>query len=500
MKKYDLVILGAGSGGLSAAAGAAKLGLKVLLVEKNKLGGDCLWNGCIPSKTLIHEAEKMMILKQEMSIDTGVTIDFAKHYEEAKKRISMVESEIAKTDSVERFEGMGVDVILGEGKFYNKKKVEVLMPDGKKEYFKFKKCIIATGSRPRVPENFKTIKFVTNEQFFNLPKLPKTLTVVGGGSIGVEMASAMAMFGVKVKMILKEEFVMAKEEAETRVFMTEKLKQMGIEMYAKANVVKVFAMGESDSEKCVEIDNGVILKSEEVLVCIGREFNTNNLSLENANVELNENKSVKVDELLKTTNKNVFAIGDCNGKMLFTHAAGYQAKAVLNNLFVPKFLKLFGMYKRFTKGATPTAFPWVTYTSPEVAHVGKYKVDLEGIDYKIYTTKLEHVDRAKTGGKEEEGFIQVIVGTKRSWNLFKNVFNLNGGKILGVTIVAPHAGELITEWVLAMENNLPVESIFNTVHAYPTLSELNPRGTFEYMSEKLTPFRAKLLKFLFRYF
>jgi pyruvate/2-oxoglutarate dehydrogenase complex dihydrolipoamide dehydrogenase (E3) component len=487
MKKYDLVIIGAGSGGLSAAAGAAKLGLKVLLVEKNRLGGDCLWNGCIPSKTLLHEAEKMLILKQEMNPDGGVNIDFNKYYEKAKLRIKQVENEIAKSDSVERFESLGVDVVLGEAKFYSKKKIEVVASDEKK-YFKFKKCIIASGSHPKIPEMFNPIRFVTNEQFFDLPSLPKTLTVVGGGSIGVEMATAMAMFGTKVRMILKEEFVMAKEEEVTRKFMAEKLKSLGIEMYPNANIRKVF---ELDGEKCVELESGVILKSEVVLVAVGREFNSN-LDLQNASIELNENKSIRVNDQLQTTNKRVYAIGDCNGKMLFTHAAGYQAKAVLNNLFVPKFLKIFGLYKKFIKGAVPTAFPWVTYTSPEVAHVGKYSVDLdrENTNYKTYTTKLEHVDRAKAGGKEDEGFIQVLVRRNRWWK--------RGGKILGVTIVAPHAGELITEWVLAIENNLPVEAIFNTVHAYPTLSELNPRGTFEYMSEKLTPFKSKLLKLFFK--
>jgi pyruvate/2-oxoglutarate dehydrogenase complex dihydrolipoamide dehydrogenase (E3) component len=385
---------------------------------------------------------------------------------------------------------LGVDVVLGMAKFYTKNKIEVFKNDGSKnEWFKFKKCIVATGSRPRISEQFKNISFVTNEQFFDLPTLPKTLSVVGGGSIGVEMASAMAMFGVRVRMILKEEFVMAKEEDVARRFMTEKLKRLGIEMYPSTSIKKVF---ELDGEKCIELENGLILKSEVVLVAVGREFNTNYLDLEKACVELNENKSIKINDRLQTTNKRVYAIGDCNGKMLFTHAAGYQAKAVLNNLFVPKFLKLFGLYKKFTKGALPTAFPWVTYTSPEVAHVGKYtsELDKEHIAYKVYTTKLEHVDRAKAGGKEEEGFIQVIVGKNGSFN--------GGGKILGVTIVAPHAGELITEWVLAIENNLPVEAIFNTVHAYPTLSELNPRGTFEYMSEKLTPMKIKLLKMLFK--
>ncbi len=486
MKKYDLVIIGAGSGGLSAAAGAAKLGLKVLLLEKNKLGGDCLWNGCIPSKTLIHEAEKMLIIREEKFVDEKVDVDFSKHFEEAKKRIKMVEEEIAKTDSVDRFQNLGCDVIIGEAKFYSENKIIVLEKTNNKEvYFKFKKCIVATGSKPRIPEIFNSVKFVTNEQFFDLPKLPKTMTVVGGGSIGMEMATAISCFGTRVKMILKEDLVMAREELETRQFMTEKLKKLGIEIFPNAEIKKVF---ELDGEKCVELENGIILKSEELLVAVGRDLNLD-LALDKANIKFTE-RGIEINDYLQTTNKRVYAIGDCNGKLMFTHAAGYQARAVLNNLFVPKFISFLMPWLK--KKAQPNAFPWVTYTFPEVAHVGSSQKDLVDmkIDFKSFTTRLEHVDRAKAGGTEAEGFIQVLVG--------KNKWYKRGGKILGVTIVAPHAGELITEWVLAMENNLPVESIFETVHAYPTLSELNPRGTFQYMSEKLTPLKSKMLRFLFK--
>ena len=167
MKKYDLIVLGAGSGGLSVAAGACNLGLKVLMIEKNKLGGDCLWNGCIPSKTLIHEAEKLMIAKQE-----NFSYDPDTHFREAIKRIKMVQVEIAKTDSVERFTNLGVDVKIGEGKFYSKNKIVV-----GKEYFKFKKCVVATGSRPKIPENFKSIEFLTNEDFFHLEKLSEDSSI-----------------------------------------------------------------------------------------------------------------------------------------------------------------------------------------------------------------------------------------------------------------------------------------------------------------------------------
>ena len=496
MKKYDLIIIGAGSGGLSAAAGAAKLGLKVLLVEKNKLGGDCLWNGCIPSKTLIHEAEKMRIINEEIFPNGNnentdkIIFDFQKHFKEAQKRILAVQMAISEHDSKQHFESLGVDVEIGEAKFFSKNKIIVKTDFGEEKYFKFKKCIVATGSRPRIPENFRNVQFYTNETFFDMAKLPKSMIVIGGGSIGVEMASAMSMFGVKIKMILKEDRIMPKEEKEIGDFMMQKMREsLGIEFYNFADIKEVYER-EIEGQKIIHVDIGgdIILKAETLLVCVGRLFNTN-IDLEKAGINYSP-KGIEIDQYLKTTNKKVYAIGDVNGFRLFTHAAGYQAKAALQNLIIPNWLsKILPFLK---KKSLPNAFPWVTYTYPEVAHVGNYKQDLdnEKIIYKEYITKLESVDRARTAKINEEGFIQVLVG--------KNKWYKSGGKILGVTIVAPHAGELITEWVLAMQNNLPVEAIFNTVHAYPTLSELNPRGTFEYMSEKLTPFRSKLLRLLFR--
>lgn len=482
MKKYDLVIIGAGSGGLSAAAGAARLGLKTLLIEKNKLGGDCLWHGCIPSKTLIHEAEKMRIISEE-----GIKVDYPTHFKEAQKRILMVQMAIAEHDSVNRFINLGINVEIGKAKFTDTNKVTTINDFGENKIFKFKKCIIATGSAPRIPEMFKKVQFYTNETFFDMPELPKSMIVVGGGSIGVEMASAMAMFGTKIKMILKEDRIMPKEEKEIGEFMMRKMKEtMGIEFYNFIDIKDVYERDvDGKSMTHVDIGNGVILQAEKLLICVGRSFNTN-LDLEKANVKYSE-RGIEINDFLNTTNPRIYAIGDVNGLRLFTHAAGYQAKAVIQNIIVPKWISVFMPWLR--KKSLPIAFPWVTYTYPEVAHVGNYKKDLEeqGIIYKEYITPLESVDRAKTSKVNKDGFIQVLVGQGRQL-----------GKILGVTIISPHAGELITEWVLALENNLKVDSIFNTIHAYPTLSELNPQGTFQYMSEKLTPFRKRILRILFR--
>lgn len=475
MKEYDLIIIGAGSGGLSAAAGASKLGLKTLLIEKRKLGGDCLWHGCIPSKVLIHEAEKMKIFTEEMKID-NFQVNHELHFKEAQKQIQMVQEAIALHDSEQRFESIGVDVLIGEAKFFSNNSIILTDLFNNQKKFSFKKCIIATGSSPRIPDTFKDLDFFTNDTFFEMDILPKSLLVIGGGSIGVEMASAMAMFGVKVKMILKEDRIMPKEEMEIGEFMMKQMEEkLGIEFYTFADIKKI---DQTKSETKIILSSGLEVTGEKVLVCIGRTFNTN-LSLDKASVKYSE-RGIEINEYLQTSNKNIYAIGDVNGFRLFTHAAGYQAKAALQNLIVPK------IFPFLKKKSIPQAFPWVTYTYPEVAHVGNYKKELndQKIYFKEYVTPLESVDRAKTAKIQKDGFISVLVGKK--------------GKILGVTIVAPHAGELITEWVLAMENNLPVEAIFNTVHAYPTLSELNPRSTFEYMNEKLTPFKIKILKLLFK--
>jgi pyruvate/2-oxoglutarate dehydrogenase complex dihydrolipoamide dehydrogenase (E3) component len=474
MKKYDVVIIGAGSGGLSAAAGAAKIGLKTLLIEKSKLGGDCLWHGCIPSKTLIHEADKMRVMREE-----NVQVDFAGHFEESKRRIKMVQEAISSHDSEKRFNSLGVETRIGEAKFFKKNKIVIFTEGGKKEeYIKFKKCIIATGSRPMVPPVFNSTRYYTSENIFEIEKLPETMTVIGGGSVGVEIASAFAMFGTKIKVVLREDRIMPKEEANIGQFMKEKMHDdLEIEFYEISEVREVF---DKNVKMHVNIGNGVILESEVLFVATGRQFNSD-LDLANAKIEMDERRAIKINDYLQTTNRNVFAIGDVNGFRLFTHAAGYQAKAAIQNMIVPG---IFGFMK---KKSIPLGFPWVTYTYPEVAHVGMYKKELDEkkFQYKSYTTNLESVDRAKTSKVSRDGFIEVIVGKK--------------GKILGVTIVAPHAGELITEWVLAIENNLPVDAIFNTVHAYPTLSELNPRSTFEYMNEKLTPFKSRLLRLLFKF-
>jgi pyruvate/2-oxoglutarate dehydrogenase complex dihydrolipoamide dehydrogenase (E3) component len=490
---YDLIVLGGGAGGLSTAAGAARLGIRTMLIERGRLGGDCLWVGCVPSKTLLHEADKMRDMR-EMFIGSSkgageLMKDFDKneYFKIALKRVKAVQSAIAVHDSSERFEQLGVHVVAGKGEFTSKKIIKVIGADGVAELYKFKKCVIATGSRPFVPEIFASVKYETNETIWDIAKLPESMTVIGGGSVGIEIATAFANFGTKVTMVQREKRLMSKEEPQVGDFMRATLETMGVKIYTNTNIKNVTYNEESQVKVVFDLldDKGNVMREERVLsevifVSTGRKYNTA-LGLEAAKVSYS-GKGIEINDYLETSNKKVYAIGDVNGKMLFTHAAGYQAKAVLQNMLMPK---IFNFLK---KKSLPEAFPWVTYTYPEVAHVGAYTRDLElkKIYYKQYITKLESVDRARTSETHEDGYIQILVGKK--------------SKILGVTIVSPMAGELITEWTLAMQHGLPVEAIYNTVHAYPTLSELNPRGTFEHMQQKLNSPFIFILKYLFKIF
>lgn len=303
-------------------------------------------------------------------------------------------------------------------------------------------------------------------------------------SAGIEIATAFASFGVDVSILQREETLMFKEELEVGLLLESQLESLGIKIHKNVNIKNAEV---DDGKYVLSFSKGVDekidqLQFDEIFVSAGRIPNVD-MDLENAEVKYT-NRSIEINEYLQTSNKNIYAIGDVNGKLPFTHAAGYQARAALQNMIVPNWLSFF--YKKSKKTFSPVAFPWVTYTYPEVAHVGRSKkdLDLEKVFYEEFTTKLESVDRAITSKTHEDGFIKVLVGKK--------------GENTGVTIVSPFAGELITEWVLAIENNLPVSKIYETVHAYPTLSELNVRGTFEYMSRKVNKLNSFFARLFFK--
>jgi pyruvate/2-oxoglutarate dehydrogenase complex dihydrolipoamide dehydrogenase (E3) component len=467
----DFCVIGAGAGGLSFAAGASQMGASVVLLESEKMGGDCLNYGCVPSKALLaaskigHEIKKSSQFGWEIS---DSKLDFKKVHE----HIQSVIDAIAPNDSVERFEGFGVKVILEEGKFIDKTTLET-----KKHLIKAKHFIISTGSKPFIPpiEGLNSVKYYTNESIFNLEELPKHLAVIGGGPIGIEMAQAFGRLGSKVT-ILEAFTALPKDDPS----MTNKLKEILVAEEVEINEnIKISSVS--------QIDEGILFtyknkKNEEhklvvthVLVATGRKANIENLNLEVADIKASS-KGIEVNANLRTSNSKVYAIGDCIGGYQFTHVAGYHAGLAIRN----------SIFKLRAKVQTK-AIPWVTYTDPELAHVGFSQQQLKEkkISYKVLEMEFDENDRAQAE-KRTDGAIKVLVSPK--------------GYVLGATILGTHAGELIYPWVILIQNNLKISAITSSIAPYPTLNDINKRiaGSF-YTDKVFSPFMKKMVKFIMRW-
>ncbi|MGI8669652.1 MAG: dihydrolipoyl dehydrogenase family protein [Aridibacter sp.] len=452
---YDLIVIGGGSAGLVAAGGAGILGAKVALIEKNKLGGECLYTGCVPSKTMIRSArfasnmrnaEKYGFEKPEIKFKNN---DFAS----ITNRIQRVIGTIEEHDSPEVFEEMGVEVIFGSAKFISKNEIEIELKDSdEKRTMKAKRFCISTGSSPNVPpiDGLKETGFITNENVFELESLPQELIILGGGAIGAEIGQTFARFGSKVTLVEMSEHILSKEDAEVSEFIEGVFEKAGIELKTNFKAVKT---EKKDNKKIVHIEkeDGTKeeIKGDEIIVALGRKPNSDNLNLEKAGVETEKGKTI-VDEYLRTTNKSIFAAGDVNGKFQFTHMADYEAQIVLQNCFI---------FYPFTKKAHYSVVPWTTFTEPEVARVGmieKEAREKHGDSIEIYKVPFTENDRALAEG-DSSGFAKLV---------------LKDDKILGVTIVAIHAGELLSEFTVAMKHGLSIGELNSAIHVYPTLAKI----------------------------
>ncbi len=452
---YDLIVIGGGSAGLVAAGGAGILGAKVALIEKNKLGGDCLYTGCVPSKTLIRSAKFASDMKH--ASDYGFEISNFGFKDDSFKsitsRVQDVIGIIEEHDAPEVFEEMGAEVIFGTPKFISKNEIEVELKDSnEKRIMKAKRFCISTGSSPNIPpiEGLKETGFITNENVFELEKMPKELIILGGGAIGCELGQSFARFGSKVTIVEMSEHIMSHEDTEVSKFMEDVFEKEGIELKTNFKAVKV---EKKDNKKIVHIEkeDGTKeqIEADEILVSLGRKPNTDKLNLEKADVETEKGK-LKVDEYLRTTNKSIYAAGDVNGKFQFTHMADYEAQIVLKNCFI--------FYPFITK-ADYSIVPWTTFTEPEVARVGMIEKEARekyGDEVRIYKVPFTENDRAYAEGNPE-GFAKLV---------------LKGNKILGVTIVAIHAGELLSEFTVAMKHGLSISELNEAIHVYPTLAKI----------------------------
>ncbi|WP_171211212.1 NAD(P)/FAD-dependent oxidoreductase [Ruegeria sp. HKCCA5426] len=450
--KTDILVIGAGSGGLSVAAGASQMGADVILLEGHKMGGDCLNFGCVPSKALI--ASGKAAYGQAHSSALGVAdvvpqVDYAA----AKDHVHDVIAQIEPMDSQERFEGFGVKIIREYGQFISPTQVQA-----GDHLITARRVVIATGSSPLVPPipGLDQVPYYTNETIFDLRDKPEHLLIIGGGPIGMEMAQAHIRLGCKVTVIEGMQ-ALGKDDPEAAAIVLDTLRAEGVEIHEQAMVAQIRG---SDGKVEVVTETGQIYAGSHLLLAAGRKANTDRLNLEAAGIEPTRT-GIKVDDALRTTNKKVYAIGDVAGGLQFTHVAGYHAGIIIRSA-------LFGLPSK----AQTAHIPWATYTDPELAQVGLTEAQARaqhGDKVEIARFDYHHNDRAISECKTK-GFIKVMVVK---------------GRPVGATIVGHQAGELINLWSLALANNLKMGQIAAMVSPYPTIGELNKRVAGAYFSPRL---------------
>jgi pyruvate/2-oxoglutarate dehydrogenase complex dihydrolipoamide dehydrogenase (E3) component len=459
--RYNLVVLGAGTAGLVTAAGAAGLGAKVALVERHLMGGDCLNVGCVPSKSLLRSARAFADVRDAerfgVRVPKAPEVDFGAVME----RMRRIRSRISAHDSAARFRDLGVDIFLGEASFSGPDTVAV---EG--TMLRFKRAVITTGARPvALPiEGLAEAGYLTNETVFSLTERPGRLVVVGGGPLGCELAQAFCRLGSEVTLVEKSPQLLIREDPDAARILTDALQRDGVRVKLNSQVKKVSV---SDGEKLIHLDvagGEEVVAADEILLGAGRAPNVEGLNLEAVGVQYDTRHGVVVNDYLQTTNKRIYAAGDICMAHKFTHTADAAARIVIQNaLFLGR------------KKLSALTIPWCTYTDPEIAHVGlgERQAAEKGIPIDTFTTPLAQVDRAIADG-DDEGFVKVLV--KRG-----------SDTIVGATIVARHAGEMISEVTTAMVGKVGLKTLANVIHPYPTQAEAIRKAADAYQRGRLTP-------------
>lgn len=477
---YQLVVIGAGTAGLVTAAAAAGLGARVALVERELMGGDCLNVGCVPSKGVISAARIAANIARAGQFGIQVPNGTQVNFEAAMDRMRKLRADISPVDSAHRFSELGVDVFFGQGSFIDDQSISVTRADGSSSTLNFKKAVIATGARASAPPipGLDDVNYLTNENLFSLNELPKRFGIIGAGPIGCEMAQSFARFGSDVYLFEMSDHILSREDSDAAALVAKQFERDGVRMITNSANLKV-APAENNQIRVTGDRHGEPYEFvvDELLVAVGRAPNTDGLNLEKVGVKF-DRRGVEVDDYLQTTNKKIFAAGDICSVYKFTHAADFQARAVIQNA-------LFALGPFGRKKVSDLVIPWATYTSPEIAHVGMYPADAEkaGVEIDTYTQDFEHIDRAIL--ESAEGFVKVHVkkGTDQ---------------IVGATIVADNAGDMISEITLAMTNKIGLSGIGKTIHPYPTQAEAIRKLGDQYNKTKLTSFTSKVLATLMR--
>jgi pyruvate/2-oxoglutarate dehydrogenase complex dihydrolipoamide dehydrogenase (E3) component len=471
--KYNLVVIGAGTAGLVTAAGAAGVGAKVALVEKSLMGGDCLNVGCVPSKGIIRSARAYAdtVGAGEFGVDVpaGVSVDFPAVME----RMRRLRASISRNDSASRYrDELGVDVYFGEARFTGPGTVEV---DGRE--LLFGRAVIATGARAfELPiPGLREAGFRTNETIFSLTERPDRLAVIGAGPIGCEMAQTFRRLGCEVFLLNSHPQILAREDRDAAAIIGKVFDREGIRRIMPCNTTRVEGEGKVKRIHLECEGKESVLEVDEILVGVGRVPNVEGLGLEAAGVNYDARKGVAVDDHLRTSNSRIYAAGDICSPYQFTHTADAAARIVIQNA-------LFWGSKKFSS----LTIPWCTYTDPEIAHVGLYEKDAadKGLEVDTFTVGMSDVDRAILEG-EEEGMVRIHV-------------KKGSDSILGATIVARHAGEMISEITVAMEGKLGLNALSGVIHPYPTQAEAVRKAADSYRRTKLTPGIRRLFEFIMK--
>lgn len=469
--RYNLVVVGAGTAGLVSAAGAAGLGARVALIEKHRLGGDCLNYGCVPSKALLRCARAVTEARRAGEFGVRLPGPADVDFPAVMERMRRLRAGISRHDSAGRFRGLGVDVFLGDARFTGPDAVQV---GG--DTLHFARAIIATGTRPATLDvpGLDRLRCLTNETVFGLTELPRQLVVVGAGPVGCELGQAFRRFGSEVRLINRSPGLLGKEEPEAVAVLRQQLERDGVRFHLGVKVLRGEDIRGQPYLVIEEAGRAVELPADAVLVAVGRRPNVEGLGLEAAGVEYDA-RGVRVNDFLQTTNHRVYAAGDVCSPYKFTHAADAMARLALRNAF-------FSLGPLGRARVSGLVIPWCTYTDPEVAHVGlsAREAGERGVAVRTFKIPLEEVDRAVLDG-EAEGFAQVHV-------------RKGGDRILGATIVAAHAGEMIGEVVLAMTKKLGLSALSQTIHPYPTQAEVLRKLGDAYQQSRLTPRAAGLLR------
>lgn len=479
MSKYDfdVIVIGGGAAGLTSAGIAANFGAKTMMIEKEKLGGDCTWTGCVPSKVLlkagkvaqnIRKAGKYGLVANEPEID----------FKKVVEHVHSIRQDIYEdADSPEKFEEMGIEVVSGDASFCDEHTIEIKLENGSHRKVSSRYFFICAGASAFIPliQGIENIDYLTNESLFEIEKLPEELIIIGAGPIGTEMAQAMNRLGSEVTVIDMADRIMVNDDPELAAILKRKMESEGISYELGAQVRKI-----ASDEGCISVDIAVadeekIVTGTDLLMATGRRANVAELNLKAAGIQYSDN-GIAVNEKCQTNISHIFACGDITGEYQFTHMCEHMAKVAATNALLKFPIKIDRKH-----------VPWVTYTDPELGHVGasEKQLDQEGVSYETYRFPFSKIDRAVTES-EGEGLIKVYA---KKWN----------GKILGASIVGANAGEMISEYAVAMKNGVTLRNLADTIHPYPTYALGARRAADQWYIKNQSEWQIKLIQKLFRY-